>query len=167
MKPLTNNIETKLHSGILLSFKYLKGDILINDRRWDFIFDFYSQSEGFYFIGNRLQFEYPELERDVGYLAEELMVSEHDNLEILLKIKPGNLLINRNLLEKFWSYYEYPAIVFIRDQVSEESLKNVLKERKGYDDFVRLNSGVSIIYRSFELDVLWVAQDPDHPLMKP
>ena len=167
MTSRTANIDIRFHNEVLCSLKFLSGEVQINDSRWDFIFDFYSQSEGFYFIGNRLQFEYPELERDVGYLAEELMVSEHDNLEILLKIKPSNLLINRNLLEKFWSYYEYPAIVFIRDQVSEESLKNVLKERKGYDDFVRLNSGVSIIYRSFELDVLWVAQDPDHPLMKP
>ena len=165
MKPLANNIEAKLHNKILLSFKYLEGDISINDNRWNFIFDFYNKSSEFYFLGRRLQFDDPELERDTRFLSEELLISKHQNFELLLKIKPSNLLINRNLLEKFWFYYEYPAIVFVESTVSREALIDLLDRNRGYDSFVNLNDGVSIIYRSFELDVLWIAQDPNHPLM--
>ena len=55
MKSLADNIDAKLHNEILLSLKYLEGDVSIEDSRWDFIFDFYSKSREFYFLGRRLQ----------------------------------------------------------------------------------------------------------------
>ncbi len=159
-----NSLDIKSHNDIIFSIKSNTGSVAINDATWDFIFDFHKQSKDFYFIGNGPQFEYLHVEKDIAFLADEIIYSEDNHFQILLKLRPGSLLVSRNLLNRFWEYYEYPAIVFVESAVNKISLTGLARGEGSYDSFVRNNDGVSVIFRSFELDVMWVAQNPNNPL---
>lgn len=158
MTVLPHNTEIKTYNEFILSLKSLSGDININDSTWDSMFTAHENFTEFYFIGKRLQFEIADFKENIDYISTEVLCSKHKNFEILVKLKPSVLFISRNLLEKFWSHYEYPALIFVESVIDRKKLIDFFNSRQSHHDFVEANGGISMFYRSFELDVLWVAQ---------
>ena len=134
-------------------------DLDIGEGKWDAIFDSLSKSaESIYFYGTRRWVKDGDFEELALSLGEECMIDEDpDHRSILFRLKPISMMFHRKSLSKIWLYYEYPSIIFLRDIKEEVKLVEILEGTKHYySDIIEILNGVTIIYQSFELNVLWM-----------
>jgi len=157
-------LDVKVRSDNFLSVKDESGELNIADRVWDSMFDFLSNRTNFYyFLGERFNYIDEEFDSNLQFLSESILCKT--NISIITQLKPSSLILNRARLAKFWSYYESPAIIFLKD-LSQEPL--IVKNYSGKIKYVDFNNrfiSSYMIYQSFELDVLWIkTSDMEFPV---
>lgn len=156
-----NDLDIKIHENQVISIKDLSHDLDISESKWNFIFAYLlKEIEVIYFRGHRSQFIDDDFYETINYLSEEILVDKgYDHFSLLFRLKPTNLVFNRTLLSKLWTYYEYPALIFLKDKAEEQNLSTSVESDGYYDDYISLVDGICIVYQSFELNVLWIKGD--------
>ena len=76
------------------------------------------------------------------------------------KVMPGILIISRNAFKHIWEHYEYPFLFFM-DQENEGDNVDLLRRPFSVDELINRLKKTLVIYKSFELDVLWILKSGD------
>ncbi len=145
------------------SLKDLSGRINLAKSSLDGLFTcIIDDAANVYFIGNRLDFLPPDLEIMVNGLADQQirLSPKQDYSHIAFKVKLSDILVSRSRLNELWECYEYPTLIFVKDKLNSYEFSRLFDAKYNEDFFVFLESFV-IVYKSFELDVLWVEKTID------
>jgi len=143
------------HDETSIAIEDLQNDLNISENKWNFIFDFLlKQSDAVYFKGFRFYFKDEDFTSTINYVADEILAYDgKDYFGLLFRLKPSSLIYNRNLVSKLWEYYEYPTLIFLKDQLEENDLIDAFNNGMVITEDLE---SVYIIYRSFQQNVLWV-----------
>lgn len=149
--------------GNRITIKDLNQDLDISDRKWDFVFEYLlSETAIVYFEGFRLWVEDEDFIKNINYLADQVLVNNRDYFIFLCKIKPGFITINRGLLNTMWEYYEYPSLIFLKDENQEQKLVEICNQLPlAKEKITEALNGVFIARRGGHPDVLWVEKSSD------
>jgi hypothetical protein len=152
-----NDLELTRYDNEKLSKKDLTNDINISQTKWNFIFKSLTGSK-IYFWGHRHNYIDDEFENNINFLSDEILISEGKNHGHLLffRLKLVDLNYNRNLLAKIWSYFENPAIMFLKNIDEENILVRSLKQRQFFEDLLDIVDDIAIIHLGMEFNVLWI-----------
>jgi hypothetical protein len=163
------SLDIHHHNKNLVSIKDLELDVEIADQRWDFIFNSLSDFEHFYFLGSRaLDFD-KKLGMYLNSYTNILLAKGSNYFEVFAKINLGNILINRNGINKLWEYYEYPSFIFCTTSTDKDLEILAINQRISYTEMADILEDILIIYREMEKNVLWMqkgkkAQFPIFPV---
>lgn len=167
-----NNDQTLdiIAHGSSVSIQDWDNEINISSDKWDFVFNYLTSEVIYvYFKGWHLDASYTtEINQNLGnniqYLAEQLYIDKDSHHIVFFKVKLSAILLNRALLSQVWLCYDFPSLFFKKDDFQEESLiekirnpksKNVLKE------IVDSLTGVVVLHKGAEYDVLWIEKSND------
>jgi hypothetical protein len=157
------SLDIKKHTDYVWSIKDLTHDLNISEKKWDLIFNhFVENSEVAYFGGARTNFMDDDFLKTVEYVSEEVLFDDVDeHFKILFRIKPANLILDRNLLSKVWAYYEQPAIYFFDDRRIEASFSECYKKNYFVVKCLGNIKQYQMLYCMAEQDVLWISSNQD------
>jgi len=161
---LKNNLEAYLYNPNRLSIKNVVGEIDLSDSKWDFLFDYVLKTtKNFYFLGDRLEYSDYKLNNCISFLSESNIRGDRDYYKVFFKLRPANLIVNRKRLSELWSYYEYPAIIFIEKDIETSQLMWLFDSNVTYEEMVGTVSKMYLFHKNFEYNVIWVEQSSDLP----
>lgn len=144
------------HNDGEISIKDTEHDLDLSDKKWDSLLTLFSNdASSIYFYGMRINYR-EGLEETILYLTEEMLIDERGLEFVLLKLKKASVMINRGLLGGLWRHYENPSLIFLKEKESEQLLVNAIKDNRYYKSMLRAVNGLSILYQSFEPEVLWI-----------
>jgi hypothetical protein len=149
--------------GNKVNIQDLNSDLDISDSKWDFIFEYLlKEAPIVYFEGFRLWVEDNDFVKNVDYLSDGILLDKNSHSVLLLKLKPSSILLNRSLLNKMWEYYEYPMLIFLKDDTQENKLielSNQLPLAK--DKITESLKEVFTAHRAGQPDVLWLERSKE------
>ncbi len=164
---LKDNLEAFVYNENRISIKDLSSDLDIGDSKWNFLFDLILKTtHTFYFFGERLEYSDNNHRQSIEFLSETDIDNIEDHYNVFFKLRPAGLIINRKRLSKLWSYYEYPAIIFLGCHIEEKELRQFFDTKITYEKIVGSIEKVYLIHRNFEPDVLWIEKSWDMPDMQ-
>ena len=159
---MREDLDLFVHKN-MLTIQDLNSDLDIGDSKWDFIFEYLlKEAHIVYFEGFRLWVEDNDFLKNVDYLSDGTLLDKNDHNVLLFKLKPSFVLLNRSLLNKMWEYYEYPMLIFLKDDTQEGrliELSNQLPLAK--EKITESLKEVLIARRAGQPDVLWVEKSKD------
>ncbi|GAB3931292.1 hypothetical protein [Mucilaginibacter myungsuensis] len=148
-------LDIRIHERAKCSIQDLTKDLDINDLKWDGLFKFLNETfEVSYFWGYREWLPEDKIEKTSDGLFDHIEIDEQHKL--LGTLKEVVFLFNRRQLSELWECYEYPAVVFLAEIANEQELFDQCRSSHYLSDLVANIPDVVILYRSFELDVLWI-----------
>lgn len=155
-------LDIKKHTDSYFSIKDLNHDLDISEHKWSFVYDSILENvTAVYFDGNRLNYSDNELNSTINYLSEKILIDNNDHWNILLKLKLSSVMFNRKLVSNLWSYYEYPALIFLKDELHENILIKRLENKNMLASICDTIDGAYITYQGIEYDVLWLRKSKD------
>lgn len=156
---MSDNI--KFHNANLLSFKTEDN---INDTALSKLFSFFLQDSGlFFFSGIKQEIFDDKLLNYLKLISLNELKNDVNTSRVIIEIKPSNIIINRGLMSTIWSYYEYPALIFLQDGKYKEQLEDLFYKRVTYDELCKIIDYICILYKSFEENVLWIQKGDSMP----
>jgi hypothetical protein len=157
---IMNSLNIKIYNTNLVSIKDLSKDVDISDFKWNIFFEkFVTLYDAFYFLGSRAWLKPDGFDVTLQHLSESVFLDEgKDHDRVFFQLKSSSLMYNRRMLSKVWLYYEYPSVIFLGDREDEQYLIDMIRSNNlGLSDIIVSNiPNTTIMYRSFEQDVLWM-----------
>lgn len=155
-------MEIYTHNLNKISIRDLDGDIEIRQKKWTFLFEFIlKQTSAIYFRGTRLEFMDKDLKSDIALLLDQNVgLFEEDYFRVLFKVKESCVSIGRGMIDNVWDHYEYPCIIFLKEELHPHDFKRLFNARF-YEDIFAIIEGGYLVYKSLEPDVLWVEKTMD------
>jgi hypothetical protein len=152
-----NDLDLVKYGDWKLSIKDLTNDIDISQTKWNFIFKSLTDSE-IYFWGHRHNYIDDEFEQNINFLSDEILISEDKSHTLLLffRLKHIDINYNRNLIAKVWSYFENPALMFLKSITEQDILVRSLKQKLLFEDLLDTVDDIAIIHLGMEFNVLWI-----------
>jgi hypothetical protein len=164
MSLLDTALEVHVYNSNRISIKDLQSDLTIEDSKWNLIFNFALQnSQNSYFLGERVEYPSKNLSDIIDELAEMELLYGNDSDKVLFRIKPTYLLINRKRLADIWLRYEYPAIIFLGENATEDDLVLRCNANNTYEEIVGFFDKIYLFHRNFETNVLWILKGVNSP----
>jgi len=131
-------------------------DLDLSQRKWDQLLDYFvERSQAIYFCGSRINYLDDDIIKNVGYLCEVELINEEFE-RILIRVKPANVVLNRNLLRNVWNVYERPSLIFSEYKENEDVIKNVLSQRMYFPGLFQQVDGLCLFYQDMQPNVLWL-----------
>lgn len=159
---INKSLDIKVYNQNQASIKDVAGELDISNNKWDFLFDFFLKGEtAVYFEGFRLDFPDEEFESNLEYLSENILFVEDNFFRILFKVKLSSIALSRGLISKFWNYYDNSSLIFLKNELEEETLIELSEKREYINEYCKVIKSAYIIYKSFELDVLWIEKSKE------
>lgn len=159
---MREDLDLFVHKN-MLTIQDMDSDLDIGDSKWDFVFEYLlKEAHMVYFEGFRLWVEDNDFLKNVDYLSDDILLDKNNHNILLFKLKPSFVLLNRSLLNEMWEYYEYPMLVFLKDDTQENKLielSNQLPLAK--DKITESLNEVLIARRAGQPDVLWLEKSKD------
>lgn len=151
---LNKNLDICKYNNSLISFKDKISNINIANSKWDFIFNI--DKKLVFFNGFRLLENSGSISKTIlQYSKNHLEIKDEYHL-IFMEIDFSNIIINRNGISELWDLYEYPAFIFLDNENEIECLKKCCVNNVSFEEIAVSLKDVFIIYKSFELDVVWI-----------
>lgn len=153
-----DTLEIQIHSANLISIKDLSGDIDIRDLKWSFIFDFLTNKQiKTFFNGHRIWNAVDKnLVDSIDLVALRSPIIKDDLSIVFFEIDAKSFSFFRNRISILWSYYEYPAIIFLENEYDQNELESICSNSYYVNELIVKIPNLYCIYQSFELDVLWI-----------
>lgn len=153
-------MEIKNHQNGLASIKD-SSDVNISNSKWDFIFlDPVLNDCKIYFIGWRLDFVYKnEINNKLESLIEDLsckvFIDKDNHMKLCLRARE----LDRKILSVLWRFYEYPSLIFLKNESDEAKLINEFETKIKK---IKLTNGFCHLYKMDpESDVIWIDSTND------
>lgn len=152
---MNSTIEIKKHTWRKMSLLNKKGTVDISSANLDFLFDRLNQNcSTIYFEGLELNRTDIDIEKDLDYVTEDSIQFGY-NQRILLKVKQSSLTINRALISEIWKSYEYPSLIFLKNENEEERLIDMFEKHYTLIEFTNKLNGIYVIYTIWPAE-LWI-----------
>ena len=155
-----DNLNVHFHTNFEVSIEDLKEhDLEISEERWDFIMNpLFINSEYIYFIGSRINFKDDSFLETISTLSENILYMKDDFMNVVFLLKKSEVIFKRVMLSKLWFYYEYPAILFLNEQISNSFL-SAYKTGLFISEYNQYLNDYLVLYRSNQQNVLWINSD--------
>ena len=153
------DFDIKHHSENSVSIKCSSGYINLSDSKWDSIINTaLDRTDICLFSGLRLEYFDNELPKYINLASEDANV---DYQNLIVELKESQLLLGRGLISSIWNYYTYPGLIFLKDRRNKEKLVFMWNKRTGFKKIFDEISGIYLLDKSFEEDVLWISKSDD------
>ncbi|MCW1961282.1 hypothetical protein [Chryseobacterium viscerum] len=150
----------------IISIKDMENDLEIKQIKWDDIFKYFSINTSYvYFLGFKRWVENDNLMNTINFISDKILVSIGDDNRIILCKLKIDTLINRELINRMFHYYEFPTLIFIKNIEQEaEIVKYTQRLPLGNIPLTNLPY-LYTASRESQPDVLWLrkSQDMDFP----
>ena len=149
--------------GNQVNIQDLDSDLDISDSKWNFVFEYLlKEAHTVYFEGFRLWVKDNDFLKNVDYLSDEILLDKSSHNVLLFRLKSSSILLNRSLLSKMWEYYEYPMLIFLKDDAHERKLIEISNQLPlAKDKITESLKEVFTARRAGQPDVLWLERSKD------
>lgn len=148
--------ETFTYNKDLISLRDCEKDVNLAAHKWDSIFSFLIENTStVYFNGYRLEYFDSELKSTIDFLADENIYKGRSYSKLIFKVKASSIMLNRGLISKLWERYEYPSLIFLKEELNEYNFSKLCKS-KFHEEILSFFEGIYILYRNIEPNVLWI-----------
>ncbi|MGX5687422.1 hypothetical protein [Arcticibacter tournemirensis] len=159
-----SSLELVVHREDYISIKDYENKLDIKDRKWDkFLSPITALCSNVYFEGYRLNY-FPDDYYDLlELLTEDVLLVKDGCMQLFVKVKDAYIFIGRGSLASVWDWYEYSALFFLKNSDEEKKLLDLIERKVSITQIARIVSGLYILYKGIEQNVLWLECSYDVP----